>query len=201
VGSSSPSSLPVRCPGGPGSRGVPGPPPGSLRALPFGGVAGRPFVPVLRAFRLGSGLAGPCWWSWVGGWVRFGCPPSLARFAGLPPLSPEVVVGAEGLEPWCLSGTPGAIGSPYHDRCASDGKLEAVSPEHEPTLTPDTIVPCGWPGCDVPVRLGKLACDAHLDEMNIAAQLSRDRRCPDCGEPSPFGVLLHRCSENSVVQP
>ena len=70
--------------------------------------------------------------------------------AALVHLAPEVVVGAEGLEPWCLSGTPGAIGSPCHDRCASDGKLEAVSPEHEPTLTPDTIVPCGWPGCERP---------------------------------------------------
>jgi hypothetical protein len=66
-----------------------------------------------------------------------------------------------------------------------DGKLEAVIPEHEPTLTPDTIVPCGWPGCEMPVRLGRLVCDAHLDEMNIAAQLRTDRRCPDCGEPSP----------------
>ena len=33
----------------------------------------------------------------------------------------------------------------------------------------------------------------HLDEMNIAAQLRTDRRCPDCGEPSPLGVLLDRC--------
>ena len=76
--------------------------------------------------------------------------------AALVHLAPEVVVGAEGLEPWCLSGTPGAIGSPYHDRCASDGKLEAVSPEHEPTLTPDTIVPCGWPGCEIPYDSGGL---------------------------------------------
>jgi hypothetical protein len=58
---------------------------------------------------------------------------------------------------------------------------------------PDTIVPCGWPGCEVPVRLGRPVCAAHLDEMNIAYQLRRDRRCPDCGEPSPFGVLLRRC--------
>jgi hypothetical protein len=89
---------------------------------------------------------------------------------------------------------PGTIGSPCDDGCASDGKLEAVTPEHDPTLTPDTIVPCGWPGCDVPVRLGRLVCGAHLDEMNIAAQLSRDRLCPNCGEPSPFGVLLHACA-------
>ncbi len=94
-----------------------------------------------------------------------------------------------------LSGTPGAIGSPCHDRCASDGKLEAVTPEHVSTLTPDTVVPCGWPGCEVSVRLGRLACDAHLDEMNIAAQLSTDRRRPDCGEPSLFAVLLHECGD------
>jgi hypothetical protein len=81
------------------------------------------------------------------------------------------------------------------------GKLGTVTSEYEPTLTPDTIVPYGWPGCEVPVRLGRLVCAAHLDKMNIAAQFNRDRRCPDCGEPSPFRVLLHRGSENSVVQP
>jgi hypothetical protein len=74
------------------------------------------------------------------------------------------------------------------------GKLGAVSFEQGPALRPDTIVPCGWPGCQVPVRLGRLVCDTHFDEMNIAARLSRDRRCPDCGEPSPFGVLLHECT-------
>jgi hypothetical protein len=45
------------------------------------------------------------------------------------------------------------------------------------------------------VRLGRLACDAHLDEMNIGAQLSTDRRRPDCGEPSLFAVLLHECGD------
>ena len=69
-----------------------------------------------------------------------------------------------------------------------------MTPESDPTLTSQTIVPCGWPGCEVPVRLGRLACAAHLDEMNIAAQLSRDRRCPECGELSPFGVLLQECT-------
>jgi hypothetical protein len=69
-----------------------------------------------------------------------------------------------------------------------------MTPEHDPTLTPDTIVPCGWPGCDVTVRLGRLVCVTHLGEMSIAALLRRDRRCPDCGEPSPFGVLLHECA-------
>jgi len=88
-----------------------------------------------------------------------------------------------------------------HVGCASGDKLGDVTPEHVPTLIPDTLVPCSWPRSQVPVRLGRLVCAAHLDEMNIAAQLSRDRRCPNCGEPSPFGVLLHRCSENSVVQP
>jgi hypothetical protein len=68
-----------------------------------------------------------------------------------------------------------------------------VTFEHVSALTADTIVPCGWPGCEVQVRLGKLVCAAHLDEMNIAAQLRRDRRCPDCGELSLFGVLLHKC--------
>ncbi len=77
--------------------------------------------------------------------------------------------------------------------CGLDGKLGTVTSEREPTLTPDTIVPCGWPGCEVPVRLGRLACDPHLDELSIACQLRRDRRCPDCGEPSLFGVLLHEC--------
>ncbi|MGD0985306.1 MAG: hypothetical protein ABSA65_16065 [Acidimicrobiales bacterium] len=72
-----------------------------------------------------------------------------------------------------------------------------MTSEHDWTLTPDTIVPCGWPGCEVQVRLGSLACAAHLDEMNIAAQLSRDRRCPDCGEPSPFGVVLHECESQT----
>jgi hypothetical protein len=47
-----------------------------------------PFAPVSGASRLAPALAGSCSWPWVGGWVRFGCPPSLARFAGLPPLSP-----------------------------------------------------------------------------------------------------------------
>lgn len=122
--------------------------------------------------------------------ARFGPPPGFLCFAASASLSPPQVVGAKGLEPWCLSGTPGAIGRLCH---TSDGKLGAVTFENEPTLNPDTIVPCGWPGCEVPVRLGSLACAAHLDEMNIAAQLCRDRRCPDCGEPSSFGVLLHDC--------
>jgi hypothetical protein len=78
--------------------------------------------------------------------------------------------------------------------------LADVTPEHKPSLTPDTIVPCGWPDCDVPVRLGRLVCAAHLDEMNIAAQLRRDRRCPDCGKPSPFGVLLHECIGAATIQ-
>jgi hypothetical protein len=94
-----------------------------------------------------------------------------------------------------LERPPEAIGSPCHDRCASDGKLEAVTPKHEPTLTPDTIVPCGWPGCEARARLGRLVCAAHLDEMNIAAQLRSDRQCPDCGEPSLFAVLLHECRD------
>ena len=85
--------------------------------------------------------------------------------------------------------------------CDLGGKLGAVTSEREPTLTPDTIVPCGWPGCEVPVRLGKLACDAHLDEMSIAAPLRRDRRCPDCGESSPFGVLLHQCARSNPDEP
>ncbi len=46
--------------------------------------------------------------------------------------------------------------------------------EHELTLTPDTIVPRGLPVCPGATR--RLACDAHLDEMSIAAQLRRDRR-------------------------
>jgi hypothetical protein len=62
-----------------------------------------------------------------------------------------------------------------------------------PNADPRHQRPCGWPGCEEPVRLGRLACPAHLDEMNIVAQLSRDRRCPDCGELSPIAVLLHWC--------
>jgi hypothetical protein len=41
-------------------------------------------------------------------------------------------------------------------------------------------------------RYGPTSC--HLDEMNIAYQLHRNRHCPDCGEPSPFGLLLHECA-------
>jgi len=70
-----------------------------------------------------------------------------------------------------------------------------VTPEHKPSRTPDTVVPCDWPGCQVPVRLGSLVCAAHRDEMNIAVQLNRDRRCPACGEPSLFGVLLRSCHQ------
>jgi len=44
------------------------------------------------------------------------------------------------------------------------GKLADVTAEHEPTRTPDTMVSCGWLGCQVTVRLMRLACDAHLDE-------------------------------------
>jgi hypothetical protein len=83
--------------------------------------------------------------------------------------------------------------------CASDGKLGAVTFENEPTLRPDTIVPCGWSSCDVPVRLGRLICAAHLDEMNIAAQLSTDWRRPDCGEPLLFAVLLHECGASPAI--
>lgn len=36
------------------------------------------------------------------------------------------------------------------------------------------------PVCQAPVRLGRLVCAEHLDETNIAAQLRRDRGCPDC---------------------
>ena len=75
-----------------------------------------------------------------------------------------------------------------------------MTSEHELTLTPDTIVPCGWPECQVPVRLGRLVCGAHLDEMNIAAQLRRDRRCPDCGERSLLGVLLHEYEGDGGTQ-
>jgi hypothetical protein len=49
----------------------------------------------------------------------------------------------------------------------SGGKLGNVTIEHEPTLAPDSIVPCGWPGCEVPVRLGRLVCAAHLDQVSI----------------------------------
>jgi hypothetical protein len=76
-----------------------------------------------------------------------------------------------------------------------------MTSDRELTLTADTIVPCGWPGCDVQVRLGMLVSAAHLDEGDISGQLRRDRTCPDCGACSPFGVLLHRCSENSVINP
>src|ERR1017187_2784359 len=44
--------------------------------------------------------------------------------AALVHLAPAVPVGAEGLEPWCLSGTPGAIRSPCHDRCALMASLK-----------------------------------------------------------------------------
>ncbi len=64
-------------------------------------------------------------------------------------------------------------------------------------LTSNTIVPCGWPGCDVPVWLGSLAFAAHLDEMNIAAQVREGRSCPDYGEPSPVGVVLHECESQA----
>ena len=60
-------------------------------------------------------------------------------------------------------------------------RLGEVSNQPGPTLTPDTILPCGWPGCENPVRLGRLVCAAHLDEMNIAAQLRRDGWCSDWG--------------------
>jgi hypothetical protein len=49
-----------------------------------------------------------------------------------------------------------------------------VTSEREPPLTPDTIVPCGWPSCEVPVRLGRVISAAHLDEMTI----SKDRISP-----------------------
>jgi hypothetical protein len=65
--------------------------------------------------------------------------------------------------------------------------------ERMPTLTPDTSVRAAGLGCEVPVLLRRPVCDAHLDEMNIAAQLSTDRRRPDCGELLLFAVLLHEC--------
>jgi ribosomal protein S27AE len=45
------------------------------------------------------------------------------------------------------------------------------------------------------VGLGRLVCAAQLDEMNVAAQLRKDRKCPDCGELSLFAVLLHECGD------
>jgi ribosomal protein S27AE len=45
------------------------------------------------------------------------------------------------------------------------------------------------------VRLGRLVCVAHLDQMNIAAQFRQDRRCPNCGELLLFAVLLHECGD------
>jgi len=60
--------------------------------------------------------------------------------------------------------------------------MAEVTDQPGSTLTPDTVVP---------ERLGRLVCAAHLDEMNIAAQVGRDGRCPGRGEPSPFGALLH----------
>ena len=75
----------------------------------------------------------------------------------------------------------------------TSGRVTVEFSERMPTLTPETSVRAAGLGCAVPVRLGRLVCDAHLDEMNIAAQLRSDRQCPDCGERSLLGVMLHRC--------
>jgi hypothetical protein len=64
--------------------------------------------------------------------------------------------------PWATSQPAGHLGNE-----APGGKLGAVTDQPEPTLTPDTIVPCGWPGCEVPVRRERLACPAHLDQVSI----------------------------------
>jgi hypothetical protein len=85
---------------------LPCPPAGRLAVPPFLRV---PLVPPPASFWVGGffvslprppalcpgfwglsarvGLAGLCLWPWVGGWVRSRCRGSLARFAGLPPLS------------------------------------------------------------------------------------------------------------------
>jgi len=54
---------------------------------------------------------------------------------------------------------------------------------------------CHWPdGCDAEIPERALLCPAHVDELHIAIQVNHDRRCPDCGEPAPLGLLLHECS-------
>ena len=58
---------------------------------------------------------------------------------------------------------------------------------------PDTNRLVRLVGLSGQVRLGRLVCSAHLEEMNIAEQLSSDRRCAACGESSPFGLRLHEC--------
>ena len=94
-------------------------------------------VAVPRGFspRLGPWVVVPLWPSPVV------CPPRRVPSFWCPlrplsPLSPPEVVGAEGLEPWCLSGTPRAIGTPCDKRYAFDGTLEEVTPEYAPMLTP-----------------------------------------------------------------
>ena len=59
-------------------------------------------------------------------------------------------------------------------------------------IAPDTIILCGWSGCEAPVRFGRLVCAAHLDAIDNAMELNRNRQCSDCGEPSLFGGLAHK---------
>ena len=77
----------------------------------------------------------------------------------------------------------------------TSGRVMVELSERMPTLTPDTSVRAAGLGCAVPVRLGRLVCVAHLDQMNIAAQFRQDRRCPNCGELLLFAVLLHECGD------
>ena len=60
----------------------------------------------------------------------------------------------------------------------TSGRVPVEFSERMPTLTPDTSVRAAGRAVEVPVRLGRLTCAAHLDELNIAAQLSGGQAVP-----------------------
>ena len=90
-------------------------------------------------------------------------------------LGPARGGGRRGTRTLVLERHTRAIGTPCDKRCAFDGTLEEVTPEHAQTLTPDTIVPCGRPGCEVPASAVAKATGCSLGTTAALAAARRHR--------------------------